>query len=73
MLKAPYDEVAKQRAYTDEVMLQGVIDLLIVSQNRATVVDFKYTSHRSGIEQRYRAQMASYRLAVSRIQKYPRF
>ncbi len=71
MLKAPYDEVAKQRAYTDEVMLQGVIDLLIVSQNRATVVDFKYTSHRSGIEQRYRAQMASYRLAVSRIQKIP--
>ena len=48
-------------------MLQGVIDLLVVADNHAIVVDYKYTSHRDGVKKRYRAQLNSYRLAVEKI------
>ena len=67
MLSVPYDEVAKSGAFHDEVMLQGVIDLLIIKENKAVVVDFKYTSRSDLVEQRYQMQLNSYRLAVQRI------
>lgn len=67
MMYVPYDEVAKDKRFSDEVMLQGVIDLLIVGDKHAMVVDFKYTSHSDLVEQRYTAQLNSYRLAVKRI------
>ena len=39
----PYNDVAKDARFTDEVMLQGVIDLLIIDGDGAVVVDYKYT------------------------------
>ncbi|MCH5151772.1 MAG: UvrD-helicase domain-containing protein [Clostridiales bacterium] len=67
MLYVPYDKVAKDKRFSDEVMLQGVIDLLVVDGNRATVIDFKYTSRSDLVEQNYAAQLNSYRLAVKQI------
>lgn len=67
MLYCPYDKVVKDGKYTDEVMLQGVIDLLVVSYNKATVVDFKYTAHSDRVKDNYTAQLNSYKLAVTRI------
>ena len=67
MLCAPYNKLVAGSNYTDEVMLQGVIDLLVVADNRAIVVDYKYTSHSDGVKKRYRAQLNSYRLAVEKI------
>lgn len=69
MLSAPYDTVAKDARFSDEVMLQGVIDLLVLSENHATVVDFKYTTHSNLVKKSYSAQLASYRLAVQKICK----
>ena len=67
MLYVPYDEVAKDKRFCDEVILQGVIDLLIIDKDRATVIDFKYTSRSDTVEQNYTAQLNSYKLAVQRI------
>lgn len=69
MLYVPYNEVADD-AFCDEVMLQGVIDLLIISadKTRATVVDFKYSSHAAEfLKESYKKQLKSYRLAVQKI------
>ena len=67
MLYAPYDQVAKDKRFSDEVMLQGVIDLLVLKRDSAVVIDFKYTSRSDLVEERYSAQLASYKLAVERI------
>lgn len=67
MLYVPYNEVAKDGRFADKVMLQGVIDLLIVGEGRATVVDFKYTKHSDLVEERYAYQLNSYRTAVKNI------
>ena len=67
MLYVPYDQVAKDKRFSDEVMLQGVIDLLVLNADKAIVVDFKYTSHSDKIEQNYTMQLNSYKLAVQRI------
>ena len=67
MLYVPYDMVAKDKRFSDEVMLQGVIDLLVIDGGKATVIDFKYTQHSDKVEERYTAQLNSYKLAVQRI------
>ena len=67
MLNVPYSEVAKDKRFDDEVMLQGVIDLLVIKQDCAVVIDFKYTSRSDLVEERYTMQLNSYRLAVERI------
>jgi len=67
MLYAPYNEVAKDKKYADEVILQGVIDLLVIGKDKATVVDFKYTSHSDRVKGNYTAQLNSYRTAVQKI------
>lgn len=67
MLYAPYNEVAQDGKYSDEVMLQGVIDLLVINGDKATVVDFKYTSRSDRVKDNYTAQLNSYKLAVRKI------
>lgn len=68
MLYAPYNSISKEQRFTDNVMLQGVIDLLVVQDNKAVVVDFKYTTKSAElIEQSYRYQLNSYRYAVQQI------
>lgn len=67
MLYAPYDQLAKDKRFSDKVMLQGVIDLLVIGQGKATVVDFKYTSQSDKVAHRYPYQLNSYKLAVQNI------
>ena len=67
MLYAPYSELTEDNRFRDEVMLQGVIDLLVIKRNCAVVIDFKYTSHSELVEKRYKLQLKSYKLAVDRI------
>lgn len=67
MLYAPYNQVAANGEYHDEVMLQGVIDLLVISDDKAAVIDFKYTSRSDRVKDNYTAQLNSYKLAVNKI------
>lgn len=68
MLVAPYNQIAKDQRFCDEVMLQGVIDLLVLGENKAIVVDFKFSTHSAELLRKdYRYQLDSYRLAVQKI------
>ena len=67
MLYAPYNQVVPQGKFSDDVILQGVIDLLVIDGNKATVVDYKYTSRSGKVKDKYRVQLNSYKLAVERI------
>ena len=67
MLYAPYDQLAKDKRFSDKVILQGVIDLLVIDGDKATVVDFKFTSRSDKVADRYPYQLNSYKLAVKHI------
>ena len=67
MLSAPYNALVPGSKFTDDVMLQGVIDLLVVDGTHATVVDYKYTKHSDTVKERYAAQLNSYAMAVKQI------
>ncbi len=67
MLYAPYDQIAKDKRFSDQVILQGVIDLLVLYKDKAVVVDFKYTSRSDKVAERYPYQLNSYKLAVQQI------
>ena len=53
----------------EKIFLQGVIDMLIVNGDVATVVDYKYTSKPQYIKQNYQKQLDSYAQAVKQILK----
>ncbi len=52
-------------------LLQGIIDLLVVGNDKAIIVDFKYTSNSYKLEERYTKQLQSYRFAVEKILNLP--
>lgn len=54
-----------------EIMLQGVIDLLVIKDGCAFVVDYKVTRVPKKIKTRYQRQLNSYRLAVENYLKIP--
>ena len=67
MLYLPYNQVA-DGAFTDKVMVQGVIDLLVLLPNKAIVVDYKHSSsNEERLQKSYQRQLASYKLAVEQI------
>ncbi len=67
MLYLPYNQVADD-AFSDKVMVQGVIDLLVLLPNKAIVVDYKHSSsNEERLQKSYQRQLASYRLAVEQI------
>jgi len=67
MLSVPFDEVSADKRFSDETILQGVIDLLIIGEGVAYVIDYKYTSRSDTAQDNYQAQLNSYKLAVRKI------
>ena len=66
----PYNQLFGEGA-TREIMLQGVIDLLVVKQDHAIVVDFKVTTNSYKVKERYAKQLNSYKMAVNKCLKLP--
>ncbi len=69
MLKTAYSNLFDDESVDENVFLQGVIDMLIVDKNSATVVDYKYTHSKKHIKERYDKQLESYAQAVRQILK----
>ncbi len=67
MLYAYYDELVADGKPHEQVILQGVIDLLVICDDEAVVIDYKYTNRSDNVGSRYQAQLNSYKLAVRRI------
>lgn len=68
MLKTSYQNLFGGDA-DENMFLQGVIDMLILDENKATVVDYKYTKRPQYIKQNYQKQLDSYAQAVKQILK----
>ena len=72
-MKDTYNEGFETDAVGKEEMLfQGAIDLLAVSEEGAWIVDYKYSGRdEASIRQHYEKQLHLYRLAVSKIMRIP--
>lgn len=67
LLRVKHSEI-EQDGVEDEVLLQGVIDLLSVKGNEAIIVDYKYSgASESVLKERYKKQLALYKLALQKI------
>ena len=66
----PYNEIFGEGG-EEKITVQGVIDLLLVGENDASVVDFKVTEHPEYIKIIYAMQIKSYCLAASKILGLP--
>ena len=54
-------------ACTEEVLLQGVIDLLAISPFGAEIIDYKYSVlNAEGLKRKYRKQLELYAYAVEK-------
>lgn len=69
MLRAPYNTLVTDSDNDENVTLQGVIDLMVISGNTASVIDFKYTRHPETIVEKYTPQLSAYVTAVRKILK----
>ena len=54
-------------ASTEQTILQGVADMLILKENGAVVVDFKFTKRPDMLVKNYALQLKAYGLAVNKI------
>lgn len=58
---------AQQHNHDEKIILQGVIDLLVVKDGSAVVVDFKFIKNSFGAKKHYQKQLESYKMAVQKI------
>ncbi len=68
----PYNLVANSQV-AEEVVIQGTIDLLAVKEDRAIIIDYKYSSISSDKDllEKYTKQLALYAYAVQKVLKLP--
>lgn len=69
MLSTAFDQVAEGSTIDSPVILQGIIDMLVIHDEGATVIDFKYTNRSDLIVKNYSPQIKSYMLAAKQILK----
>lgn len=70
--EAPFLVQTEYNRFVDEgsdapTLLQGIVDLLVVGKDKATIVDFKYVSNSYNLAERYKKQLQSYKYAVQKI------
>jgi ATP-dependent helicase/nuclease subunit A len=68
----PAREIDKNQAEGDGVIVQGIIDLLIVEDDKIIIADFKYsdTTDAERLKQKYRTQLNLYADACERVLNY---
>ncbi len=68
----PYNLVA-QSSVEQEIIIQGTIDLLAISKDKAIVLDYKYSAIKedSDLAEKYRKQLALYAYAVNKLLGLP--
>ena len=65
MLYVPYNAVVQSNT-TDKVLVQGIIDLVLIKGNEATLIDYKLTNIRDPkkLAQKYALQLKCYTMAI---------
>lgn len=67
MYKHDYGQISGLKQTGTDTVIQGIIDLLIIDNGRATIIDFKFVKSSQLLEQRYKLQLNSYLQAVRNI------
>ena len=67
ILSAPANTILDRKT-TEEVLVQGIIDLLVIDGDTAKVIDYKYSKHGAiALKNRYEKQLNLYSRAVEQI------
>lgn len=72
MMFVPYNSLVKASAYTDKVLVQGVVDLLIEFGDHFDIVDYKFSNLKpSVLKEKYAEQLRLYAMAVEKAYNKP--
>lgn len=68
IMKVSYSEIFPNSNNKDKVLVQGIVDLIVKSDNGNKIIDYKLTSSNNDdvLTQRYGKQLALYKLAVEK-------
>lgn len=66
LLFAPYNELFVDSSVSDEILIQGVVDLIIENEDDVIIVDYKATREKRDwvLKERYKTQLQLYKAAV---------
>lgn len=65
MMYLPYNQIVKNSDIDDNVLVQGVLDMLIEYEDHFDIVDYKFSNLKASIlKQKYAEQLNLYKLAV---------
>lgn len=69
----PYNLIDKTSSVQDQVVIQGTIDLFAVKDNKAVLIDYKYSTiaKNEDLLEKYRKQLALYAYAVQKVLNLP--
>lgn len=65
-LNVPYNQIVKNSNVVDNIVIEGIIDLVIIKGNDAVLVDFKTTNitDANKLKQKYKIQLDCYQKAI---------
>ena len=66
VMSVPYNQINKESAVLDEVLVQGVIDLVALCDDMAIIIDYKNSKIKNDevLKQKYAKQLELYSLAL---------
>lgn len=71
LVTASFDELGLNDKCFEQTILQGIADMVVVKDDKAIVVDFKFTKRPDKIKENYTLQLKAYALAVKKILDKP--
>ena len=65
-LNVPYNQIVKQSEVSDNILIQGVVDLVVVKGDRAIIIDYKTNRQKDDniLRKKYEIQLDCYKIAV---------
>jgi len=66
LMNIPYDELIEKSSIKDYILIQGIIDLIIVKNGEAILLDYKMTSIKDAkvLAEKYKLQLLCYQKAI---------
>lgn len=66
VMRDAFNNLIKNVEIKDDILVQGVVDLFVINGNRATLIDYKYSStkNRQKLINRYKTQLYLYKNAI---------
>lgn len=67
MMNMPYNQIVSNSSVTDNVLVQGVLDMLVEFEDHFVIVDYKFSNLKASVlKQKYAEQLRLYKMAVEK-------